>query len=197
MRFYQLLALACVSAMLSASFACKSRTAVPRNASRSDRTAPSAPPPDIQSLPEDPDAGARSLAQWQQHLKDEERERRLNYDRRKLPEHERIVKVLSKARRSYDRASTESAVRAAQAKFRSTVPGFEKTFTDIDHWGQSSKLLPDYRALVAAFSERYPAARVSALSGSLAAFNAITREVDDRFQRIDEWMREAADSEDE
>lgn len=178
----------------SVSAAAPASSSVP---ARSSASAPLARAVDSATLPEDPDAGARSVAQWREHLVEEERERRLNYDRRKLPEHQRVVKLLRDARRGYDQPSAESGVRAAQAKFRASLPGLEKSFDAIDHWGASSKLLPEYRALVSAFSETYPAARIAALSGSAAAFDAAKRDVDARFHAIDEWMHEAAESEDE
>lgn len=149
------------------------------------------------TLPEDPEAGARSAAQWREHLAREERERRLGYDRRKLSEHEAVLKKLRAARRSYDGARTKSAVLSAERAFESTRPNLLALFETIDHWGVSSKVLPDYQKLVETFSAAYPAARIAALTGDPAEFERVEREVDERFRAVDAWLHEAEESEDE
>lgn len=149
------------------------------------------------ALPEDPDAGARSVAQWRQHLDQEERERRLSYDRRKLREHRAVLKTLRSARQSVDAAASEGAVVLAREQLRSRLPTLEKEFDAIDHWGVSSKLLPDYRALIDLLSNAYPDARRSALSGDATRFESVARTVDARFAAIDAWLEQASESEDE
>jgi hypothetical protein len=149
------------------------------------------------TLPEDPEAGARSAAQWREHLVREERERRLGYDRRKLREHEEVLKKLRGARESYDRASTKTAVQSAERAFEATRPKLAQAFEAIDHWGTNSKVLPDYRKLVETFSDAYPTARIAALAGDGAAFERIGREVDERFRAVSAWLHEAEESEDE
>ena len=149
------------------------------------------------TLPEDPDAGARASAEWHEHLQREERERRLGYDRRKLPQHHEVLKVLEAARRRYDHASSAGAVSSAEEAFRAQVPKLEQRFDAIDHWGVSSKVLPDYRQLVTTFSDAYPKARSAALAGDATALEQVGRDVDARFRAIDDWLREAAASEDE
>jgi hypothetical protein len=154
-------------------------------------------PPAPGTLPEDPVAGARSVAQWREHLEREERERRLGYDRRKLREHREVLKTLRSVRRSYDGAATKRAVSSAEDAFRQSLPKLAAKFDEIDHYGVSSKVLPDYRELVATFSDAYPNARIAALAGDTAALARLTGEVDARFSAIDAWLREAADSEHE
>jgi hypothetical protein len=149
------------------------------------------------TLPEDPEAGARSVAQWRDHLEEEERERRLNYDRRKLADDRRVVSILRTARTRYDRAADERAVLSAQKTLRAARPQLEKAFDSIDHWGVSSKTLPEYRQLVELFSEAYPSARVAALSGSRTSLDELERRVNAHFESIDSWLHEAAESEDE
>ena len=149
------------------------------------------------TLPEDPEAGARSVAEWKQHLVREERERRLNYDRRRLSEHRQIVSLLRRTRESYDRASAEPAVSSSEQRFRDGLPKLERMFEHLDHWGVSSQLLPDYKKLADDFSEAYPKARIAALAGEQPPFTAISREVDARFQAIEAWLNEAEESEDE
>jgi len=147
------------------------------------------------TLPEDPDAGARSSAEWRQHLAREEYERRLGYDRRKLVEHQAVLKTLRAARARYDGATTKSAVLSAERDFQATRPKLEKAFDSIDHWGNSSKVLPDYRALAETLSESYPTARIAALSGDPTPFERVGRDVDERFRAVDAWLREAELSE--
>ncbi len=149
------------------------------------------------TLPEDPDAGARASAEWHQHLQREERERRLGYDRRKLPQHHDVLKALGAARKSYDDAKSASAVSSAEQAFLAQVPKLEQKFDAIDHWGVSSKVLPDYRQLVATLSDAYPKARIAALAGDATALEQVGRDVDARFEAIDDWLREAAESETE
>lgn len=149
------------------------------------------------ALPEDPEAGARSVAQWKLHLEREERERRLNYDRRRLPEHRQIVTLLRNTRTSYDRAAGERAVLAAEQRFHDALPKLESMLDHLDHWGASSRVLPDYKQLRTDFSEAYPKARIAALAGEQPPLDAIARQVDARFQRIEAWLNEAEDSEDE
>ncbi len=148
-------------------------------------------------LPEDPEAGARSVAEWREHLQHEERERRLGYDRRKLHEHEEVLKELRAARRSFDDATTKPAVFRADRAFQAARPKLDAAFDAIDHWGNSSKVLPDYRKLVETFSDAYPGARMSAIGGDAAPLERVGREVDERFRSIEAWLHEAEESEDE
>lgn len=169
-----------------------------RSATPAVATSGGAPAPgDAGKLPEDAEAGARSVAEWRQHLEREELERRLSFDRRKLAEHQAVLKTLRHARRSFDAAVSERAVLAAERRFEATAPLLEKRFEVIDPHGDSSKVVPDYRLLVATFSGPYPRARQSALSGDAAELTRLGEEVDARFRTIDAWLREAAESEDE
>jgi hypothetical protein len=156
-----------------------------------------AQPPDAGTLPEDADAGARAVAEWRQHLEREELERRLSYDRRKLVQHRAVLKTLRDAQRSFDVATSERAVLAAERRFTTTVPTLEKDFDAIDPHGDSSKVLSDYRKLVKTLAGPYPRARRSALSGDTAELSRLGEELDARFRAIDAWLREAAESEDE
>jgi hypothetical protein len=151
----------------------------------------------ISTLPEDPDAGARSVAEWQRHLEHEERERRLQYDRRKLPEHREFIKTLLAIRQSYDRATSKGAVLAARQKQVALRPKLDQSLEAIDHWGVNSKVLPEYEDLMGIFADAYPSARIAALSGEKDSLAALQKDVAMRFETIDEWLREAAESEDE
>jgi hypothetical protein len=156
-----------------------------------------APPIATPTLPEDPEAGARSVAEWEQHLEQEERERRLNYDRRKLSQHRALIKTLRAVRQKYDGATSKGAVLAAQQRQRALLPQLEKSLDAIDHWRVNSKVLPEYQELIGIFSDPYPSARIEALSGDSHPLSALQKEVATRFDAIDEWLDEAAESEDE
>lgn len=183
--------------------ACRNR-ASERNATRgpaitsaSERALTPAPPAARGSLPEDPEAAAKSSAQWHEHLAHEELERRLGYDRRKLPEHRVVLKRLHDARNAYDRASSKPAVLSAERTFRALLPKLDQSFDEIDHWGVSSKVLPDYRKLADTFSDSYPNARLAALAGDARELERIGKDVDAEFASIDSWLHDAAESEDD
>lgn len=144
------------------------------------------------TLPEDPAAGARSVAQWREHLEEEERERKLRFDRRKLPEHRRVSELFRTAQQDYDRAPTERAVAAAQKSFRASLPRLEKSFDALDHHGESSGLVPEYRKLVELFTDAYPNARIAALGGSKASLSELEARAKTHFETIDEWLKEAS-----
>ena len=154
-------------------------------------------PADAGTLPEDPEAGAQSSAEWHRHLDHEERERQLGYDRRKLPEHREVLKTLLDTRRSYDTAGSKRAVLAAEQAFKATLPKLDQRFDAIDHWGVSSKVLPDYRKLATTLADAYPNARIAALSGDTTGFEQLGHDMDTRLATIDAWLDEAAESEDE
>jgi hypothetical protein len=151
-----------------------------------------APPPTPARLPEDAEAGARSVAQWREHLEEEERERKLRYDRRKLSQHRRVSQVLRTTQGQLDHAPSRRAVEAAQRSFRASLPTLEKAFDSIDHYGDSSRLLTEYRKLSAIFSETYPEARIAALAGSMQSLQELEARVATHFQTIEEWLREAS-----
>ena len=148
-------------------------------------------------LPEDAEAGARSVAQWREHLEEEERERKLRHDRRKLSQHRRLSQLLLATRRQYDRAPSDRAVAAAQKSFRASLPQLEKSLDAIDHYGDSSRLLPEYRKLLELLSDAYPSARIAALAGSKSALDELEGRVRARFEIIDAWLREADRNEDD
>jgi hypothetical protein len=149
------------------------------------------------TLPEDPAAGERSRAQWRAHMAEEERERRLNYDRRKSKDHRAVVSFLKSSRASYDRATTKAAILAAERKLSSEIGGVRERIEKIDRWRVNSNLLEDYRALLELLSGPYPAARSSALSGDSRNLDALRAEFDTRMNTIAQWLARAAEAEDE
>jgi hypothetical protein len=152
---------------------------------------------DAGRLPEDPAAGARSTAQWREHMAAEEHERRLYYDRDRIKEHRAVVKFLVATRARYDRAKTKAAVLAIQKRLPPAVEGVRRRITAIDHWGTNSNLLGDYDVMLKALSDGYPAARVAALAGDRAPLAALQADLDARTKHIKDWLAEAAASRDE
>ena len=148
-------------------------------------------------LPEDPVAGAKSTAQWREHMAFEEHERKLHYDRDRLKQHRAVVKFLVATRARYDRARTKAAVTAIQTRLPPAVDGVRKQITAIDKWGTNSNLLGDYDALLKALSDGYPAARIAFLDGDRAAIDAPRADFDRRLKHIKDWLAEAAESKDE
>lgn len=150
-----------------------------------------------QTLPEDPIAGERAVAEWRKHQQEEERERKANYDRRRMADHRAVVTFLRGARQSYDTAKTPDAVLRAQKALPAAIANARARIEKIDHWRVSSNLLGDYDALLASLADTYPAACVSALAGDRAAFDAERAAVDARFRKIDEWLEYANEAEEE
>ncbi|HVY32039.1 MAG TPA: hypothetical protein VHB79_36135 [Polyangiaceae bacterium] len=184
-----------VATALSTLFAChrsrdgQARDDRPRASARA-RTATAA-------LPEDAAAGQLALARWTEHLKEEERARQANYDRRKLPEHEALVASIEQARASYDKAHTKAAVARAQARFRAGLPVLQSRVQHLDRWGRSSHLLKDYRALLELLANDYPKAKLAALAGSPENARHVDSELSARLTTIHDWLELAASAEEE
>jgi hypothetical protein len=148
-------------------------------------------------LLEDPAASKASEAQLRAHMEREERERRLNYDRRKLSEHEVVFALIKNARARYDRAKTARAVAQAQADLTAHIAQIRRRIVNIDHWGVNSNLLEDYTAMTAMLTADYPAARTAALAGASQALDDLRAHWAQHEQKIGNWLAEAEESEDE
>jgi len=142
--------------------------------------------------PEDPVAGAKSTAQWRQHLEAEEKERQLQFDGQRLKQHRAVVKLLTAARARYDRAKSKAAVVSAQKRLPPVVEEIQRRIKQIDRWGNNSRLLGDYETYLKALSESYPAARIEMLEGRPAALDTIRGQLDEVTKRINGWLAEAA-----
>lgn len=150
-----------------------------------------------QTLPEDPVAGERAVIEWRKHQQEEERNRKANYDRRRMKDHRVVVSFLRSTRQAFDQAKTAEAVLRAQKALPPGIASTRARIEKIDHWRVSSNLLADYDALLTSLTDNYPAARVSALAGNGAALEAERAEVDARFRKIDEWLEYAEEAEEE
>ncbi len=150
-----------------------------------------------QPLPEDPAAGRQSHEQWLAQMDFEERERQLGYDRRKLDEHRAMIAVLVAARKRFDAARTPAALAKVTARTPALLEDAQRRIAAIDHWGNNSRLLPDYQALLKALSESYPSAVTAALAGDRHALLEARAEMDRRFASMRAWLKAAEESEDE
>lgn len=181
--------------------ACKARAPAPAAAASSAlASVASATPAPVDSaarLPEDPVAGARALAALREHLVEEERERKANYDRRHMKEHRALLASLAAARARYDGAKSPAAVQKLQADSGRLRGEISRRLDALDRWKNSSALLDDYTALLDALSQDYPAARVRALSGDAVQLERVRRDVDAHFQKAEKWLQYAAEAEGE
>lgn len=150
-----------------------------------------------QTLPEDPAAGERAVTEWRKHQQEEERNRKANYDRRRMKDHRLVVAFLRSTRQAFDQAKTAEAVLRAQKALPPGIVSTRARIEKIDHWRVSSNVLGDYDALLASLADKYPAARVSALAGNGTALAAERAVVDAHFRKIDEWLEYAEEAEEE
>lgn len=139
-------------------------------------------------LPEDPVAGARSEAQWREHLREEEQERKVLFDRRRLAQHRLVLASLQATRKRYDSAKTPAAVLQAERSFAQERAIEQQRLEKLDRWRNSSNLSADYDALLELFASAYPEARRQALAGTTSPLDTVQREVDARTKKIIEWL---------
>ena len=130
-------------------------------------------------------------------MDDEERERQLDFDRKRLKRHRAVVALAEAARADYDRAATEAALTKARAEASHRFEEIRKRVTDLDHWGNNSRLLADYAALEQSLSTDYPDARLSALKGDATALKTVQSAFDQHLKTIADWLEEAERGEDE
>jgi hypothetical protein len=155
------------------------------------------PPPGPPSLPEDPAKAKQSEQQWQQHMRDEENERQLGFDRSRLKQHRALVERIASARAEYDRARSEAAVAKVHADMPRQLADMHQRVTEIDHWGTNSRLLGDYAALQALLADPYAQARSAAIRGDTRALAQARAEFDRHMKTIHDWLEQAAESDGE
>lgn len=148
-------------------------------------------------LPEDAAAAEKSSAQWREHLAEEEHERRLGYDRRKLTQHRALLALLCATQARYERAQSERDVSAVRTRVRALATETQRRVEAIDHWGVNSNLLTDYSAMLAVLGEPYAQAKIAALGGESHPLEASRAEFDAHRRKVEAWLSEAARSDDE
>jgi hypothetical protein len=173
--------------LLVAFVACR-RGAEPAPSATSSATPPLVLDPGPERLPEDPVKGAQSTAQWSEHLREEERERKLKFDASHANEHRTVIAAIETALESYDAAKSKTQLKATEARFRSTLPALKKRVAAIDPDRQSSNLLSEYEALLESLSGPYPAARLAAFDGDDAKARALAADFERRLEKAREAL---------
>ena len=148
-------------------------------------------------MPEDPEAGKRAEQQWREHLEHEEEERQAWFDHDRLEQHRALVKLIAAARAGYDRARSEAALAKVRADMPQRIAEIRERVTEIDHWGNNSRVLPDYAVLSEALAGSYADAKLAALKGDAAALEQARGAFDQRMKKVDGWLEEAAEVEHE
>jgi len=150
---------------------------------------------DMPRLPEDPEAGRRSQAQWRQHLDHEEYERQLAFDKRSLAQHRTVVARLRRARARLDGARSAAAVKGLADETGGAVTELRLRIERLDHWGVNSRLLGEYDALVKILDGNYAAGRIAELGRDPRPMAALRAEWDRHMKVVDDWLTEAANAE--
>lgn len=166
--------------------------AVAPDKTRAERLAPRAERAhNAKRLPEDAAAGKRASEQWDEHLAEEERERKLVFDREHMRGHRAIIARIVAARGRYDRARTEAQLKAARTAVGAQLTSIQAEVAKLDPHGQSSGLLADYAELQAALSSTYPDAKAASLRNEAAALRAEQARFDERLEAMTEWLEKA------
>jgi len=148
-------------------------------------------------LPEDPVAAKRSEAQWREHLEYEEYERQMIFDRQRLGQHRALVKLLASSRARYDRAKSEAALAKVRAEIPKQVAEIRQRMTELDHWGNNSRALPDYDALSTLLAAGYGDAKAAALKGDAGPLEHARADFDQRLHKVDAWLERVEHEEEE
>jgi hypothetical protein len=131
---------------------------------------------------------AQATAQWEQHLQREEEERRLYYDHQHEKEHETVLAGLEQAKRRIDGATTNAALATAAAAAKASLPELRKHVAAIDPHRQSSSLLADYDAILAALDGPYAAARSASLRGDDGPARVLRADLERRLAKARAWL---------
>jgi hypothetical protein len=146
-------------------------------------------------LPEDPEAGKRAEAQWREHLAYEERERVLNFDKRRLKEHHALFRRIKAVRARVMAARTPTAVAKLQSELPKQIEQLQGGIKQVDPWGVTSRLLPDYQVLVNLLQGPLGKAKAEALAGHPDALAAANASFNERLEHMEELLEEAEESE--
>lgn len=140
-------------------------------------------------LPEDPVAGKRSEAQWTKHLKAEEVERRMAFDNNRVPEHRVLIDRIKAARERLDRPKTPRELEQTRAQLTASLTAIQADIDALDRWKNSSHILTDYNALMAALNGAYPAARLAAMGGNAAPLRQARDDFDAHLRVMHTWLQ--------
>lgn len=139
-------------------------------------------------LPEDPVAGKRSEQQWKKHLQAEEVERQMLFDRNRLSEHRELIKRIKAARERLDQPKSARDLEHARATLAPVLSELQAGIDAVDRWKNSSRILSDYDALMAALKDSYPAARLAAMSGKTEPLSQARASFDGHLRTMHAWL---------
>jgi len=148
-------------------------------------------------LPEDPKLAAKSSAQWEEHLHEEEEHRQLCYDRDRLAQHREVMTQLTSLRQRYDDARSEAELAKARAQVERQAPALQKLLDVIDPWKNSSFAVPQQQAMLKLLVESYPVVRLEALRGDGQNSGRVAAELERRAESIRQLLERAERCKDE
>jgi hypothetical protein len=114
----------------------------------------------------------------------------MRYDKRRLPQHRVVVKLLKDARARYDRAKTTAEIEKLRPRVSATIDDVQARIAAIDRWGDSSYLLKDYDAVVGILTDPYPQAKVAAFKGDPQVLEKLRADLDAHTAKIAERLEE-------
>jgi hypothetical protein len=123
-----------------------------------------------------------------------EKDRLLNYDKGKLPEHKKVYAFIQKTRGQYDAIEKKGGDKAAVDKLRDSLQkplaAEAKEMAKIDPKGGNSNVTTDYDVMLNALASDYPTALSASFDGDKAGLAEQKAELDKRSKKIDEWLVE-------
>jgi hypothetical protein len=140
---------------------------------------------------EDPIVGEQATAQSRERRARGARNRKLVFDRDRIPAHNALIEQIGAARARYDRARNEAALTAARAGMPVQLEKIQASVVKLDPWGTDSGLLADYAALQAALTTSYPDAKLATLRGEPSALPRAQADFDQRVDAMRKWLEEA------
>jgi len=143
-------------------------------------------------LPENPELGKRSEAQSRTHLQHEDFERQAAFDKPRSAQHRAAMRQLSSARTLLDEAKGAQELAEAQRAVRAQLTEVRAKIKEIDPWSNSSRLLPDYDALLQLLETRYPSARIAAYGGNGEPLSAARTQFDAHLREMNNWLARIA-----
>jgi hypothetical protein len=143
---------------------------------------------DQPKLPENPELGKRSEAQWRKHLDREEDERQGIFDRQRLDQHRALMKQLSSARKQLDEQKGMIELNEARLGVTQQLDSVRAQLKQLDPWGTNSRLLPQYQALLELLTTRFVTAKQAAFGGDSKALETARMEFDAHLRKMNKWL---------
>ena len=71
------------------------------------------------------------------------------------------------------------------------ITEIRERITELDHWGNNSRLHPEYQALQSLLTDGYGAAKLAALKGDASTLTQVRATYDLRMKGIADWLEKA------